>query len=126
MLYVVKRDGRKAEFDAVKISNAIKGSAEEIAFDMKESEVISLTQRVIKNIEDSDKKEISVEDIQNLVEHILIDNGFNEIGYAYSNYRKERTKIREIKSELMTAIKKIGVETDRDNANVGNNFSLNF
>ncbi len=48
MLYVVKRDGRKVEFDVVKISNAIKGAAEEIAFDMKESENISLTQRVIK------------------------------------------------------------------------------
>ncbi len=92
MLYVVKRDGRKVEFDAVKISNAIKGAAEEIAFDMKESEIMSLTQRVIKKIEDSHKKEISVEDIQNLVERVLIDNNFNEIGYAYSNYRKERNK----------------------------------
>ncbi|ACO84673.1 anaerobic ribonucleoside triphosphate reductase [Clostridium botulinum] len=123
MLYVVKRDGRKVEIDVVKISNAIKGAAEEIAFDMKESENISLTQKVIKKIEDSNKEEISVEDIQNLVEHVLIDSGFKEIGYAYSNYRRERTKIREIKSELMTAIEKIGVETDRDNANVGNNFS---
>jgi|GEM_PF-3798544 len=58
MLYVVKRDGRKVEFDVVKISNAIKGAAEEIAFDMKESENISLTQRVIKKIGDSNKKEI--------------------------------------------------------------------
>ncbi|MCS4464185.1 ATP cone domain-containing protein [Clostridium botulinum] len=106
MLYVVKRDGRKVEFDVVKISNAIKGAAEEIAFDMKESENISLTQKVIKKIEDSNKEEISVEDIQNLVEHVLIDSGFKEIGYAYSNYRRERTKIREIKSELMTAIEK--------------------
>ena len=42
---------------------------------------------------------------------------------AYSTYRRERTRVREIKSDLMKAIKKIGVETDRDNANVGNNFS---
>ncbi|GAA0744038.1 anaerobic ribonucleoside triphosphate reductase [Clostridium oceanicum] len=123
MLYVVKRDGRKVAFNPIKISNAIKSSAEEIGFDMKESEYIDLTQKVTKEVENDYNEKTSVEEIQNLVEKILMDNDFKEIGKAYSNYRKERTTIRETKSNLMNAIEKIGVETDRDNANVGNNFS---
>lgn len=123
MLYVVKRDGRKAEFDAVKITNAIKGAAEEIAFDMKESEYIDLTQKALKKVEARFTEEITVEEIQNIVQKTLMENNFREIGKAYCNYRRERTKIRELKSDLMKVIEKIGVETDRDNANVGNNFS---
>ncbi|AYD39139.1 anaerobic ribonucleoside triphosphate reductase [Clostridium fermenticellae] len=123
MLYVVKRDGRKVEFDPGKIRNAIKGSSEEIGYDLKESDFIDLTQKVIKRIEELNIDEIEVENIQNIVEDTLMKNDYRQIGVAYSNYRKERTEIREIKSDLMKVIEKIGVETDRDNANVGNNFS---
>ncbi|MDW8802446.1 anaerobic ribonucleoside triphosphate reductase [Clostridium sp. A1-XYC3] len=123
MLHVVKRDGRKVEFDSIKITNAIKGASEEIGYDLKESDFIDLTKKTIKQIEELNITEINVEEIQNIVETILLENSHKEIGIAYSYYRKERTKIREIKSDLMKAIEKIGVETDRDNANVGNNFS---
>jgi ribonucleoside-triphosphate reductase len=123
MLYVVKRDGRRVSFNSIKITNAIKGAADEIAVNLKESEAIELTQKVIKAIEEMDTSDITVEDIQNTVEKILLENSFKGIGNAYSSYRKERTKVREIKSDLMKAIELIGVETDRDNANVGNNFS---
>lgn len=123
MLHVVKRDGRKAAFNSVKITEAIKGAAQEITFNLKESEAVDLTQKVIKKIEALGFDYITVEDIQNIVEKTLLENGYYEIGNSYSNYRRERTKIREIKSDLMKAIGQIGVETDRDNANVGNNFS---
>ncbi|GAA0728528.1 anaerobic ribonucleoside triphosphate reductase [Clostridium malenominatum] len=123
MLHVVKRDGRKVSFDSTKITSAIKGASEEIAYNLKESEFIDITQKIIKRLEDINSEEISVEEIQNLVEVTLVQNGYKEIGAIYANYRKERTKIREIKSDLMKAIEGIGVETDRDNANVGNNFS---
>lgn len=123
MLHVVKRDGRTVDFNSIKITNAIKGACDEIGVVVKESEIIELTQKVMMKLEDLEAEKISVEDIQNIVEQILISNGYKDIGNAYSNYRKDRTKIREIKSDLMRAIEQIGVETDRDNANVGNNFS---
>ncbi|GAA0177983.1 anaerobic ribonucleoside triphosphate reductase [Clostridium sediminicola] len=123
MLYVVKRDGRKVPFHSVKITNAIKGAADEIGYDLKESYAIEITQKVMKQIEESKTEEVSVEEIQNVVQDTLLRNDFRLIGETYSNYRVERTKIRELKSNLMNAIEKIGIETDRDNANVGNNFS---
>lgn len=123
MLHVVKRDGREVEFNSIKITNAIRKACDEGSSSLKESEVIELTQKVIKKIEDDNLDKITVEDIQNTVEIILVNNGYKEIGSAYSSYRRERTKVREVKSDLMKAIEQIGVETDRDNANVGNNFS---
>ena len=123
MLYVVKRDGREVLFDSIKISNAIKKAGYEIGEKLKESEVLEIVQKTIAYIEEEKKEKITVEEIQNIVEKALTNKGYENIKFAYYNYRRERTKVREIKSDLMKAIEKIGVETDRDNANVGNNFS---
>lgn len=123
MLHVVKRDGRRVDFNSVKITKAIKGAAEEVAYSLKESEAIELTQRAIKKIEALGKNEIAVEEIQNIVEEMLSESEFILLKATYANYRRERTKVRDIKSDLMRAIEQIGVETDRDNANIGNNFS---
>ncbi|MGG7144035.1 anaerobic ribonucleoside triphosphate reductase [Clostridium nigeriense] len=123
MLYVVKRDGREVPFDSVKIANAIKKSGEEIGEKLRESEVLRVVQKATSYIEEEKKSKITVEEIQNIVEKSLIHEGYKNVKVVYSNYRRERTKVREIKSDLMKAIEKIGVETDRDNANVGNNFS---
>ena len=123
MLHVVKRDGRESRFNADKIANAIKRAANEVGIAIRESQVLDTIQKVINYIEMSGKTDVTVEEIQVLVEKALMDNGFNQVATAYKAYRTERTKVREIKSDLMKAISKIGVETDRDNANVGNNFS---
>ena len=123
MLYVVKRDGRKVEFNSLKIIKAITRASEEINYSLKESEVLEIVKKIISYIELSKKENITVEEIQNLVEISLERSGYDVIRKIYSSYRTERTKVREIKSDLMKAIKRIGIETDRDNANVGNNFS---
>ena len=115
MLYVVKRDGRRVRFDSSKVFKAIKGAADEIGYIIGEEEINKLKERALKKLEALEREELSVEDIQNKVEDMLLSNGHREIGVAYSNYRRERNRIREIKSDLMKAIDKIGVETDRDN-----------
>ena len=45
-----------------------------------------------------------MEEIQNLIEKTLIDEGYNEIERAYSIYRMDRTRVRDTKSDLMKAI----------------------
>ena len=123
MLYVVKRDGREVRFNSDKIANAIKKAAKEIEYNLRESQVLDIVQKAINYIEMTGKEKVSVEEVQNLVEKALNDSGYEKIQKVYSTYRIERTRVREIKSDLMKAINKIGIETDRDNANVGNNFS---
>ncbi|MGL5087613.1 MAG: anaerobic ribonucleoside-triphosphate reductase [Clostridium sp.] len=123
MLHVVKRDGREVKFNAEKIATAIKGAGVEVGQKLKESQVFEIVQKVIAYIEESGKNNVTVEEIQNLVERALFDSEYEKIAKAYDKYRKQRTQVREKKSDLMKAIGQIGVETDRDNANVGNNFS---
>ena len=123
MLYVVKRDCRKAKFDINKIFDAISGAANDEGVNFQSVQISETVNKVVNYIKTTEKQEITVEEIQNLVEKALKESNHSNIAVAYSNYRRERTKIRDIKSDLMKAIRKIGIQTDRDNANVGNNFS---
>lgn len=123
MLYVVKRDGREVIFNSEKIGSAIKRASKEVGQHLRESQVLDNIQKVISYIELAEKERITVEEVQNFVEKALIDGGYEKIQKAYSAYRLERTQVRDTKSDLMKAINRIGIETDRDNANVGNNFS---
>lgn len=123
MLYVVKRDGREVEFNSNKIVNAIKKASDEVGKGLREDQILECIQKIIEYIKVAQKEKVSVEEVQNLVEKALIASNHKDIQGAYSSYRRERTRIRGIKSDLMKAIEKIGIETDRDNANVGNNFS---
>ncbi|MBP3887090.1 MAG: anaerobic ribonucleoside-triphosphate reductase [Cellulosilyticum sp.] len=118
--YVIKRDGRKVVFDRSKIVNAIARSAKD---DNVVVDVEKIATAVEAHIKDSYRHEITVEQIQDLIEDTLVDLQLEEIKNSYANYRKERTRIRDLKSELMDTVHNIGIETDRDNANVGNNFS---
>ncbi|MGL4739201.1 MAG: anaerobic ribonucleoside-triphosphate reductase [Sarcina sp.] len=120
---VIKRDGREVEFTTQKIVDAVKKSARDVGEELSTSELLNIAQSVVRYIEDHNKDAITVEGIQNFVIKALKANGYGHIASNYSSYREQRTKVREIKSDLMKAIARIGVETDRDNANVGNNFS---
>lgn len=117
---VIKRDGRRVNFDHSKIFNAIARSAKDNNIEV-DVEKISIS--VEERINDLYKNEITVEQIQDLIEDTLVDLKLEAIKNSYANYRKERTRIRDLKSELMDTVHNIGIETDRDNANVGNNFS---
>lgn len=118
--YVIKRDGRKVAYESCKIKNAIKRSASDLHLLVNVDEI---TEEVERRIQDCSCYEINVEQIQDLIEQTLDDFELNSIKNTYANYRKERTRIRDLKSELMDTVHAIGIETDRDNANVGNNFS---
>ncbi len=126
MKNVIKRDGRKKAFNANKIYTAIKKSVEDtypkFSIDEIKETTKNIYNKVLSNLTSMVESDIEVEHIQNVIEDTL-NSVDAKIKSNYSNYRLNRTTIREIKSDLMKSIKKIGVETDRDNANVGNNFS---
>lgn len=118
--YVIKRDGRKVIFDIKKIEKAINRSARELNTEVN----MALIQSEVTNkIKSSTTYEISVEQIQDLIEETLLDLDLESVKQIYASYRTERTRLRDLKSELMHTVHTIGIQTDRDNANVGNNFS---
>lgn len=126
MKNVVKRDGREKRFNSTKIFDAIKKAVKDTYPNKSVLEIDDLSEdmeeEVYRRIESLNLDKISVEDIQNIIEKTMTSMD-PEVKNNFSNYRKSRTSIREIKSDLMKSIGKIGIETDRDNANVGNNFS---
>lgn len=120
-MIVIKRDGRREEFDINKIGTAIVKAAADINFQFNGEEAENILHIVEEKVKGYD--EMPIEKLHNTIESALYIAGFRKVREAYSAYRKERDNVREFKSDLMNVIDKIGVTTDRDNANVGNNFS---
>ncbi len=117
---VIKRDGKIESFEIKKIVNAIDKACNDGLFIIHDEDL--LYDMIRMNLFNS-SEEMTVEDIHDIVIKCLIEHGENEIADNYSNYRKDRNKIREKKSNIMKTIIELGKETDRDNGNVGNNFS---
>ena len=123
MKKVIKRDNRLSEFNADKIRNAIIAAAQYNQIDLSLMQIDDILKQCIQKIEAIKLESIAVEQIQDIVVESIKECGYDTLAALYQNYREQRTKLREHKSDLMKKIIAIGVETDRDNANVGNNFS---
>ena len=117
---IQKRDGRIVAFDIEKIVAAIYKAAQSVGgHDLETAR--QLAEQVVVYLQHEKKVALpSVEEVQDAVETILIEGGHARTAKAYILYRDRRTRIREGKSELMDAVAEILVETNRENANVGN------
>lgn len=121
---IVKRDGRCVLFDIDKIAQAIFKAAQVLGgkdYDM----ACSLAQQVVDYLENDLKiTNPSVEQIQDAVEHVLIENGHARTAKEFILYRSERTKVREMNTRLMKTYEdltyKPALENDvkRENANI--------
>ena len=102
MYKVVKRDGMITEFDISKISLAITKAFEAQQKQYHPSVIDMLALRVTADFEGKIKDDlIQVEDIQDSVESILIQSGYSDVAKAYILYRKQREKIRNMKSTIL-------------------------
>ncbi|MEM1530028.1 MAG: vitamin B12-dependent ribonucleotide reductase, partial [Candidatus Bathyarchaeia archaeon] len=95
-----KRDGRIVEFDPTKITNAIHKAI--VAVKGEDGELAArLSAQVVAIVEEEFKGRIpSVEDVQNIVERVLIKNGYDAVAKAYILYRQKRAELREQKRLL--------------------------
>jgi ribonucleoside-triphosphate reductase len=100
--YVVKRDGTVVKFDKGRIVEAIWKAAESVGGTDK---VIAegLADKVVEALEGkfTDKSPPGVEQIQDIVEKMLIENGHAKTAKAYILYREQHAKIRETKSSFV-------------------------
>ena len=102
MFQVKKRDGSLVEFDMTKITTALSK-----AFNAKQinytSEILnSLALRVTADFSKKIKNNVvDVEDIQDSAEVVLIQMGYVDVAKSYILYRKQREKVRNIKSTLV-------------------------
>jgi ribonucleoside-diphosphate reductase alpha chain len=94
---VKKRDGRIVGFDENKIAGAILKALKAVK---REDEDLAreLSEEVVRLLNERFKDKIpSVENVQDLVEEVLIRNGYADVAKAYILYRQKRTEIREQK-----------------------------
>ena len=99
---VKKRNGSVVEFDISKISTAIRSAFEAQEKQYHPSVIDLLALKVTADFEPKIKDgNIAVEDIQDSVEQVLIQAGYADVAKAYILYRRQREKLRDMKSAVL-------------------------
>ena len=102
MYQVIKRDGQVADFDIKKIAVAITKAFDAVNKQYHPSVIDMLALKVTADFEPKIKDgKIAVEDIQDSVEAVLIQAGYGDVAKAYILYRRQREKIRNMKSTML-------------------------
>ena len=137
-LIVVKRNGKKVDFDGSKIALAIKKGFDSVneqdeetglyKYDSKDIKVVY--NDVIKTIEKEYSEKIKIEEIQDLIENSLAKKGYDEVHDSFAEYRERRSQSREMfiddkrMHKFLKTIEGLGLksadedDTKRENANV--------
>ena len=102
MYQVIKRDGRKVDFDLSRIAKAITKAfhAAKVPYntDIIDLLVLQVTADYVGKVRNN---EIGVEDIQDSVEAVLQRAGYAPVAKSYILYRKNREKLREMRSTVL-------------------------
>ncbi len=102
MFEVVKRDGQVVEFKLEKITSAIEKAFKATGMQYNRDILDLLSLRVSADFQKKIKEEkIYVEDVQDSVEHVLEQTGYTDVAKAYILYRKQREKMRNMKSTIL-------------------------
>ncbi|HCG28107.1 MAG TPA: ribonucleoside triphosphate reductase [Lentisphaeria bacterium] len=102
MYQVQKRDGKNVDFNLQKISDAIRMAFEAQEKQYHPSIIDFLALKVTADFEPKIKEGlISVEDIQDSVESVLVQAGYADVAKAYILYRRQREKLRSISSTAL-------------------------
>ena len=102
MYKVQKRDGKAVDFDITKISGAIRSAfeAQEKPYhpDIIDFLALKVTSDYTPKIKDG---LIAVEDIQDSVEKVLVQAGYDDVAKAYILYRRQHEKLRNVKETML-------------------------
>ena len=103
MMYrVVKRDGKTVDFKIEKLSAAIEKAFEAQGRNYVPGVIDFLALKVTSDFEPKIKDDlIAVEDIQDSVESVLSQSGYGDVAKAYILYRRNREKLRNMKSTYL-------------------------
>nr|DAU89468.1 MAG TPA: anaerobic ribonucleoside triphosphate reductase [Caudoviricetes sp.] len=115
MKTVIKRDGRKMPFDHTLITKAVLAAMKEVGT-IDEDYAMKIANKIASKC----KNEISVEEIQNLVEESLMASKYKDAARAYICYRNERNKARHRESDqiILSIIAAEKNDITRENANM--------
>ena len=121
-MFVIKRDGRKVDFDGRKIKDAVCGAYNDVFADGDNGLGEIIGNEVIDKVSKMGQDSIGVEDIQDIVEKTLMEGGYFDVAKAYIKYRYEHELARKKKEQedfdsLITS-KLMASNVQNQNANV--------
>ena len=121
---IIKRDGRKLPFNIEKIANAVYKAAQAVG-GSNYDEAMEIARKVCIMIEEVYGSEIpTVEQVQDMVEKVLVEEGHAKTAKAFILYRSNRTRSREMNTRLMKVYEDLTFTSakdsnmKRDNANI--------
>ena len=137
-LTVVKRNGKKVDFDGTKIALAIKKGFDSVneqdeetgKYKYDDKDISKIYNDVIKKIEKEYTDKIKIEEIQDLIEESLLKKGYEEVHDSFAEYRERRAQSRDMfvddkrMHKFLKTIEGLGLksasedDTKRENANV--------
>lgn len=122
---IIKRDGRKAEFEVGKIAEAVERAFQACGAMQDRAAAEDIAQQVVRKLDSGAIEGTpSVEGVQDLVEETLIESGFVQTAKSYILYRAERSRARDVNSRLIQTLKDITFskasdsDMKRENANI--------
>ncbi len=112
-MQITKRDGTTEDFNTDSIFNAIQAAAIDTGYDADEAFKVAdeVTTKVVFKVT-SCEEDITVESIQDIVEHVLLVSRYKDVAKSYIQYRHDRCQVRDGKSKLHQAITSILDRTD--------------
>ena len=116
LVYVVKKDGTKEEFDNNKIINAVKKSATRMLVELTDVELKEICEFVDDNITKMAKTEITIAEMHNLVEGALEHINSN-VAQSYRNYRNYKQDFVHMLDKVYQESQRIMYIGDKENAN---------
>lgn len=120
---IIKRDGRRTPFNVEKIASAVYKAAQSVGgenYDM----AVDIASKVCNQLEAMGISEPKVEQVQDMVEKVLIEEGHAKTAKSYILYRAERNRKREMNTTLMEIYKGLTFsdakdsDIKRENANI--------
>ena len=124
IIKIQKRDGRLVEYDRSKIQTAIYKAMQSDGLDNNQ-ECGTLSEIVEKILQDQYVNDIpNVENVQDIVEQVLMDSKYGSVAKKYITYRAQRSKAREMNTNLMRILDELtntsasDSDLKRDNANI--------
>ena len=115
---VIKRDGTTVDFDGSKIVVAIQkaNAAVDPEYRIEEDKI----QKIAKHVQERNRMRLLVEDIQDMVEHSLMDEGKFELAKAYIIYRYQRALVRKANTtdeSILSLIRNSNKDVMEENSN---------
>lgn len=126
---VIKRDGKRVEFDGTKIALAIKKGFDSVTIDgintkYSQEDVNKVYESVLKNIEKLQTEKIKIEEIQDMIEDELRKQNYEDVYESFSSYREKRAQSRKLffdekrQHKFLKALENLGLKTSKEEENV--------